>query len=65
MAARLRARLKEEASGESDGDGSGMDGEDSSLSSLDFGYQEQPESSGSELEEVVALRPPSSKGRAR
>lgn len=34
-------------------------------SSLDFGYQEQPDSSGSELEEVVALRPPSSEGRAR
>lgn len=34
--------------------------------SLDFGYQEQPESSSSsELEEVMALRPPSSEGRAR
>ncbi|KAM6330917.1 DC-STAMP domain-containing protein 2 [Alca torda] len=65
LAARLRAQLKEEASGESDGAGSGVDGEDGSLSSLDFGYQEQPESSGSELEEVVALRPPSSEGRAR
>lgn len=33
--------------------------------SLDFSYQDQPESSGSELEEVMALRPPSSQGRAR
>ncbi|XP_074422295.1 DC-STAMP domain-containing protein 2 [Larus michahellis] len=65
LAARLRAQLKELASGESDGASSGVDGEDSSLSSLDFGYQEQPDSSGSELEEVVALRPPSSEGRAR
>ncbi|KAM6365309.1 DC-STAMP domain-containing protein 2 [Pluvialis apricaria] len=65
LAARLRAQLKEEASGDSDGGSSGVDGEDSSLSSLDFGYQEQPESSGSELEEVVVLRPPSSEGRAR
>lgn len=32
--------------------------------SLDFSYQEQPESSGSELEEVMALQPPSSQGRA-
>ncbi|XP_076220109.1 DC-STAMP domain-containing protein 2-like [Aptenodytes patagonicus] len=66
LAARLRAQLKEEASEESDGGSSGVDGEDSSLSSLDFGYQEQPESSSSsELEEVMALRPPSSDGRAR
>ncbi|XP_052653336.1 DC-STAMP domain-containing protein 2 isoform X4 [Harpia harpyja] len=65
LAARLRAQLKEEVSGESDGSSSGVDGEDSSLSSLDFSYQEQPESSGSELEEVMALRPPSSEGRAR
>ncbi|XP_074895439.1 DC-STAMP domain-containing protein 2, partial [Buteo buteo] len=65
LAARLRAQLKEEASGESDGGSSGVDGEDSSLSSLDFSYQDQPESSGSELEEVMALRPPSSQGRAR
>ncbi|XP_040982076.1 DC-STAMP domain-containing protein 2 isoform X4 [Aquila chrysaetos chrysaetos] len=65
LAARLRAQLKEEASGESDGGSSGVDGEDSSLSSLDFSYQEQPESSGSELEEVMALQLPSSKGRAR
>ncbi|KAM9623366.1 LOW QUALITY PROTEIN: DC-STAMP domain-containing protein 2 [Morphnus guianensis] len=65
LAARLRAQLKEEASGESDSSSSGVDGEDSSLSSLDFSYQEQPESSGSELEEVMALRPPSSEGRAR
>ncbi|XP_032841369.2 DC-STAMP domain-containing protein 2 [Tyto alba] len=61
LAAWLRAQLKEEASGESDWDSS----EDSSLSSLDFSYQEQPESSGSELEEVMALQPPSSKGSAR
>ena len=33
--------------------------------SLDFSYQERPESSGSELEEVMVLQPPSSKGRAR
>ncbi|XP_049661687.1 DC-STAMP domain-containing protein 2 isoform X7 [Accipiter gentilis] len=64
LAARLRAQLKEEASRESDGGSSGMDGEDSSISSLDFSYQEQPESSGSELEEVMALQPPSSQGRA-
>lgn len=32
LVARLRAQLKEEASGESDGGGSGVDGEDSSLS---------------------------------
>lgn len=32
LATRLRARLKEEASGESDGGSSGVDGEDSSLS---------------------------------
>ncbi|KAM6229383.1 DC-STAMP domain-containing protein 2 [Spheniscus humboldti] len=55
LAARLRAQLKEEASGESDGGSSGVDGEDSSLSSLDFGYQEQPESSSSsELEETLS-----------
>ncbi|XP_014816715.1 PREDICTED: DC-STAMP domain-containing protein 2 [Calidris pugnax] len=65
LAARLRAQLKEEASGESDGASSGVDSEDSSLSSLDFSYQEKAESSGSELEEVVALRLPSGKGRAR
>ncbi|XP_074931072.1 DC-STAMP domain-containing protein 2 [Phalacrocorax aristotelis] len=65
LAARLQAQLKEEASGESDGGSSGVDGEDSSLSSLDFGYQEQPESSGSELEEVIALQLPSREGRAR
>ncbi|KAM6226065.1 DC-STAMP domain-containing protein 2, partial [Porphyrio hochstetteri] len=47
LAAPLRAQLKEEGSGESDW---GAD-EDSSLSSLDFSYQEHPESSGSELEE--------------
>ncbi|XP_059688091.1 DC-STAMP domain-containing protein 2 [Gavia stellata] len=65
LAARLRGQLKEEASGESDGGSSGVDGGDSSLSSLDFGYQEQSESSGSELEEVMVLQPPSSQGRAR
>lgn len=32
LAARLRAQLKEEASRESDGGSSGMDGEDSSIS---------------------------------
>lgn len=32
--------------------------------SLDFSYQEQPEGSGSELEEVRVLQPPSSEGRA-
>ncbi|XP_065714009.2 DC-STAMP domain-containing protein 2 [Patagioenas fasciata] len=61
MEARLRARLREEASGESDGGDSEVD--EGSLSSLDFGYQEQMESSGSELEEVVATRPPSRQRR--
>ncbi|KAM9514855.1 DC-STAMP domain-containing protein 2 [Guaruba guarouba] len=65
LAARLRAQLKEEASGESDGGSSGLESERSSVSSLDFGYQERRESSGSELEEVVALRPPRSTDRAR
>ncbi|KAM4644492.1 LOW QUALITY PROTEIN: DC-STAMP domain-containing protein 2 [Amazona ochrocephala] len=65
LAARLRAQLKEEASGESDGGSSGLESERSSVSSLDFGYQERRESSGSELEEVVALRPPSGTDRAR
>ncbi|XP_074784873.1 DC-STAMP domain-containing protein 2 [Athene noctua] len=65
LVTRLRARLKEEESEESDGDSSGGDSEDSSLSSLDFSYQERPESSGSELEEVTVLQPPSSKGRAQ
>ncbi|XP_035423349.2 DC-STAMP domain-containing protein 2 [Cygnus atratus] len=64
MLAQLRAQLKEEASAESDGDSYGVPGEDSSFSSLDFSYQEQPEGSGSELEEVRVLQPPSSKGRA-
>ncbi|KAK2518190.1 hypothetical protein Q9233_012701 [Columba guinea] len=62
MEARLRARLREEASGESDGGDSEVD--DRSLSSLDFGYQERMESSGSELEEVVTMRPPSRQHRA-
>ncbi|KAM8986514.1 DC-STAMP domain-containing protein 2 [Ara ararauna] len=65
LAARLRAQLKEEASGESDGGSSGLESERSSVSSLDFGYQERRESSGSELEEVVALRPPRGTDRAR
>ncbi|KAM9251984.1 DC-STAMP domain-containing protein 2 [Cariama cristata] len=65
LATRLQAQLKEEASEESDGGSSGVDDEDSSLSSLDFGYQEQSESSGSELEEVTALLPPSSEGKAQ
>ncbi|XP_030329530.1 LOW QUALITY PROTEIN: DC-STAMP domain-containing protein 2 [Strigops habroptila] len=65
LAARLRAQLKEEASGESDGGSSGVESESSSVSSLDFGYQERRESSGSELEQVVALRPPRSRDRAR
>ncbi|XP_064354869.1 DC-STAMP domain-containing protein 2 [Dromaius novaehollandiae] len=62
LAARLQAGLQEEASGDSDG-GSGQScgdaSEDSSGSSLDFGYQEQPEGSASELEEVTVERPPS------
>lgn len=33
--------------------------------SLDFSYQEEVESSGSELEEVVTLRPPRSKSGDR
>ncbi|XP_075301132.1 LOW QUALITY PROTEIN: DC-STAMP domain-containing protein 2 [Opisthocomus hoazin] len=66
LAARLRAQLKDEASGESDGGDSRVDSEHSSVSSLDFSYQERHESSGSELEEVVAAQqPPSSKGMAR
>ncbi|KAM9214666.1 DC-STAMP domain-containing protein 2 [Leptosomus discolor] len=65
LATRLRAQLKEEESGDSDGDSSGVDDEDSSVSSLDFSYQEHAESSGSELEEVVVLQQPSSKGRAQ
>ncbi|XP_072214718.1 DC-STAMP domain-containing protein 2, partial [Excalfactoria chinensis] len=62
-AAMLRARLKEEGEEEeeSDGDDDAAD-EDSSMSSLDFSYQEQPEGSGSELEEVRAERP---RGRKR
>ncbi|XP_061333924.1 DC-STAMP domain-containing protein 2 isoform X4 [Pezoporus flaviventris] len=65
LAARLRAQLKEEASGESDGGSSEVESESSSVSSLDFGYQERRESSGSELEEVVTLRPPRGTDRAR
>ncbi|XP_062486884.1 DC-STAMP domain-containing protein 2 isoform X4 [Pezoporus occidentalis] len=65
LAARLRAQLKEEASGESDGDSSEVESESSAVSSLDFGYQERRESSGSELEEVVTLRPPRGTDRAR
>ncbi|KAM6309485.1 DC-STAMP domain-containing protein 2 [Podargus strigoides] len=65
LATSLLAKLKEEESAESEGGSSEMDGEGSSLSSLDFGYQEQSESSGTELEEVVALQPPSRKDTDR
>ncbi|XP_071583272.1 DC-STAMP domain-containing protein 2 isoform X2 [Heliangelus exortis] len=57
MMAQLRTQLVEEAAGESD-----KGSTDSSLSSRDFGYQEEPESS-SELEEVMAQQPPSSTDR--
>ncbi|XP_030320805.1 DC-STAMP domain-containing protein 2 [Calypte anna] len=57
MMAQLRTQLVEEAGGESD-----KGSTDSSLSSRDFGYQEEPESS-SELEEVTAQQPPSSPDR--
>ncbi|KAM6294190.1 DC-STAMP domain-containing protein 2 [Aegotheles albertisi] len=62
LVAQLRAQLREEASGDSDS--SSSTSEDSSVASLDFGYQEESESSSSspELEEVVALRPPSGAG---
>ncbi|XP_068024942.1 DC-STAMP domain-containing protein 2 [Melanerpes formicivorus] len=65
LAARLQAQLKQEESGESEGGGSGVDSSDGSLHSADFSYQERAESSGSELEEVVAVKLPKSEGRAR
>ncbi|KAM9368389.1 DC-STAMP domain-containing protein 2 [Phaethornis superciliosus] len=54
MMARLQSQLVEEASGESD-----KGSTEGSLSSQDFGYQEELESS-SELEEVMAQQPPNS-----
>ncbi|XP_051497200.1 DC-STAMP domain-containing protein 2 [Apus apus] len=61
MMARLQAQLTEDESEESD-EGS----TDSSLSSLDFAYQEELESSrDSDLEEVMVQRPPSRMGGAR
>ncbi|XP_067169209.1 DC-STAMP domain-containing protein 2 [Apteryx mantelli] len=65
LAARLQAGLREEASGESDGGSGEAAGEDSSGSSLDFGYQEQREGSESELEEVKVVRLPGEEASAR
>ncbi|XP_068778050.1 DC-STAMP domain-containing protein 2 [Struthio camelus] len=67
LAARLRAGLREEESsgGESDGGSGGAAGPGSSGSSLDFGYQEEPEGGESELEGVTVVRPPSRPGRRR
>ncbi|XP_069734482.1 DC-STAMP domain-containing protein 2 [Phaenicophaeus curvirostris] len=65
LAARLLARLKEEASGESEEESSTGDSEDSSFCSLDYSYQDEPESSGTELEEVITEKPPSSERRAQ
>ncbi|XP_040508554.2 DC-STAMP domain-containing protein 2 isoform X1 [Gallus gallus] len=57
IAARLRAQLEEKEEERGGDDDDDVGGEDSSASSLDFSYQEQPEGSGSELEEVRAERP--------